>query len=44
MEDNFDILHISSLEKVNPINSLRVFHVETTWKRLFTCRLNVEYT
>ena len=27
-----------------PTNTPRVFHVETTWKRLFPRRFNVEYT
>ena len=26
-----------------PTNTPRVFHVETTWKRKFLCRFNVEY-
>ena len=29
---------------VNPTNTSRVFHVETTWNRPFPRRLNVEYT
>ena len=28
----------------NPINTPRVFHVETTWKQPFSRRFNVEYT
>ena len=30
--------------KITSTNTPRVFHVETTWKRLFPCRFNVEYT
>ena len=26
-----------------PTNTSRVFHVETTWKRTFSCRFNMEY-
>ena len=27
-----------------PANTPRVFHFETTWKKSFPCRFNVEYT
>ena len=39
----YDPLGVRLLNRF-PTNTPRVFHIETTWKRLFTRRFNLKYT
>ena len=41
MMGSYEIINFCPI--ANPTNTPRVFHVETTWKRPFSCRFNVEY-